>query len=175
MSANTLIHASYEPFSSQSAEELSIALISPNEKRRALAAESACGICEFSSYLANPADQARLSQLHYDVIMVDIDGDIENALKLVEKFSSDSATRVLVYSSDRSPEKLARCMHAGARDFLAFPFEATAVTAALTRLSSPRAASCIRKEQSEQRKFSPHRESMWRSMLDHSSVSRSQA
>lgn len=120
--------------------DLSIALISPNEKRRAAAAESACTICEFSSYLATPSDRVKLSQLRYDVIMVDIDGDTENALKLVESLCSSDSAKVLVYSSDRSPEKLTRCMHAGARDFLAFPFQREAMTEALKRLSEPRAA-----------------------------------
>ena len=113
--------------------DLSIALISPNEKRRAAAAESAWNICEFSSYLATPSDRAKLSQLRYDIIMVDIDGDTENALKLVESLSSTESARVLVYSSERSSEKLARCMNAGARDFLAFPFQQEALNEALKR------------------------------------------
>lgn len=119
---------------------LSIALISPNEKRRAAAAESACTICEFSSYLTTPSDRARLSQLRYDVIMVDIDDDTENALKLVESLSSSASARVLVYSSESSLEKLTRSMHAGARDFLAFPFQPEAMTQALRRFADPRAA-----------------------------------
>ena len=113
--------------------DLSIALISPNEKRRAAAAESAWNICEFSSYLATPSDRAKLSQLHYDIIMVDIDGDTENALKLVESLTSSDSTRVLVYSSETNPEKLTRCMNAGARDFLAFPFQQEAMNEALKR------------------------------------------
>ena len=113
--------------------DLSIALISPNERRRAAAAESAWNICEFSSYLATPSDRAKLSQLRYDVIMVDIDDDMENALKFVESLTSRESATVLVYSSDRNPEKLARCMNAGARDFLAFPFQQEAMNEALKR------------------------------------------
>lgn len=113
--------------------ELSIALISPNERRRAAAAESVWDICEFSSYLATPSDRAKLSQLHYDIIMVDIDDDTENALKLVESLTSTESVRVLVYSSESNPEKLARCMNAGARDFLAFPFQREAMNEALMR------------------------------------------
>lgn len=139
MIANLVTAASVKDFRCNSSD-LSIALISPNEKRRAAAAESACNICEFSSYLATPSDRAKLSQLRYDVIMVDIDGDTENALKLVESLSSSDSARVLVYSSERSPEKLTRCMHAGARDFLAFPFQREAMTEALKRFSEPRAA-----------------------------------
>lgn len=113
--------------------DLSIALISPNERRRAAAAEAAWNICEFSSYLATPSDRAKLSQLRYDIIMVDIDDDTETALKLVESLSSRDSARVLVYSSERNPEKLTRCMNAGARDFLAFPFQREAMNDALTR------------------------------------------
>jgi len=113
--------------------DLAIALISPNERRRAAAAESAWNICEFSSYLATPSDRAKLSQLRYDVIMVDIDDDTENALKLVESLTASDSARVLVYSSERNPEKLARCMNAGACDFLAFPFQFEAMNEALKR------------------------------------------
>jgi pilus assembly protein CpaE len=120
--------------------ELSIALVSPNEFRRAAAVESIAVICDFASYLSNPADLARLSSLKYDVIMVDVDGDTDAALKLVENLSSDDETAVLVYSSQINPDLLARCMRAGARDFLACPFEQSAVTEAFSRLVASRAA-----------------------------------
>lgn len=139
MNLNLATPAQAKDFRRGFPSDLSIALISPNEKRRAAAAESACAICEFSSFLTTPSDRAKLSQLHYDVIMVDIDGDTENALKLVEGLSTGDNARVLVYSSEKSPEKLTRSMHAGARDFLAFPFQREALTEALKRLSSPRA------------------------------------
>lgn len=174
MNANTPLHASREHSSSSRAADLSIALISPNEKRRAAAAESACNICEFSSYLANPADLARMSQMQYDVIMVDIDDGAESALKLVEKISSEGNSKVLVYSSDTSAEKLARCMRAGARDFLAFPFESAAVTAALDRISSQPVATPHR-EPPAPRKCSTNRDSMWRYIFNDSPMARSQA
>jgi pilus assembly protein CpaE len=174
MNANTPLDASPELSSSYCTADLSIALVSPNEKRRAAAAESACNFCEFSSYLANPADQARMSQLQYDVIMVDIDDDTENSLKLVEKLCSAGNSRVLVYSSDTSPEKLARCMRAGARDFLAFPFEPAAVTAALNRFSSPPTATAHR-EAPAPRKCATNRDSMWRYVFNDSPMARSQA
>lgn len=155
--------------------DLSIALISPNEKRRAAAAESASNFCEFSSFLANPADEERLSQLQFDVIMVDIDDDAERGLKIVEKLSREGNNKVLVYSSDKSPEKLARCMRAGARDFLAFPFEPAAVNEALYRLAAPHPATCARREPSEARKFTATRESNWRTYFSESSLARSQA
>lgn len=175
MNANPAYDAERETGSYILAADLSIAMISPNEKRRAAAAESACNICEFSSYLATPADQERLSQLRYDLILIDIDGDTEKALGLVERFSSDGANRVLVFSSEKNPEKLARCMRAGARDFLAFPFQPRAMTEALHRLSAPRAASCACREQSEPRSCSASRGSFWRRAFEQSSMARSQA
>lgn len=154
--------------------DLSIALVSPNEKRRTAAAESASTFCEFSSFLAHAADQEKLLQLQFDVILVDIDDDAERSLKIVENLSREG-NKVLVYSSDKSPEKLARCMRAGARDFLAFPFEPGAVNEALSRLSAPHPATCARREPAEVRKFTASRESNWRTYFNEPSMARSQA
>ena len=175
MNANLPQDAPRELASSHCVADLSIALVSPNENRRAAAAESACNICEFASYLANPSDLAKMSQLQYDVIMVDIDGDVESALKLVEKISSDAKNRVLVYSSDASPEKLTRCMRAGARDFLAFPFQPAAVGEALKRSSLPRPATCVHRDPGQPRKVSTNLESMWRHIFNENPMARSQA
>lgn len=175
MNANIPHDASRELSGGRCRIDLSIALISPNEKRRAVAAESASDICEFASYLANPSDQARMSQMQYDVIMVDIDGDAESALKLVETLSSDSRTWVLVYSSERSAEKLARCMRAGARDFLAFPFEPAAVHEALKRASAPRPVTCVHRDPGQARRVSVNSEAMWRHIFNEAPMARSQA
>lgn len=175
MNANTACNPQRETGNDFLATDLSIAMVSPNERRRAAAAESACNLCEFSSYLATAADQERLLQLRYDVIMVDIDGDTEKALSLVEKFSSDGANRVLVYSSDKTPEKVTRCMRAGARDFLAFPFERSAMAEALHRVCAPRAANCARRESSEPRNASAIRTSFWRRAFGDNTSARSQA
>lgn len=156
-------------------EDLSVALVSPDETRRAEAAESACDFCEFAAYLATPADQARLEQFQYDVIMVDIDGEFENALKLVEKLSSNRKTRVLVYSSDKSLEKVTRCMRAGARDFLVFPFEHDATIEALNRFSAPRAATCACRDSSGPSHSHANREPAWRPVLPEAPMARSQA
>lgn len=175
MNLNTPHHSFRELPSYRFASELSIALVSPDEKRRAAAADSASNLFEFASYLATPADQARMSQLQYDVIMIDIDGDIDRALKLVEKINAESRAWVLVYSSGRSPEKLARCMRAGAHDFVAFPFETTAVAEALKRMSSPRPAACIQRELPQPRKVSTNREAIWRHIFNEPPLARSQA
>jgi DNA-binding NtrC family response regulator len=168
-------HNSFRELSNnRTASELSIALVSPDEKRRAAAADSASHLFEFASYLDTPADQARMSQMQYDVIMIDIDGDTERALKLVEKINAESRAWVLVYSSGRSPEKLGRCMRAGAHDFVAFPFETVAVAEALKRMSSPRAVAPLHRELPQPRKVSTSREAIWRHIFNEP-LARSQA
>lgn len=154
--------------------DLSIALVSPNEFRRAAAVESIAVICEFSSYLSNPADLARLSSLKYDAILVDVDGDTDKALKLVEKLSSDDETAVLVYSSQISPDLLARCMRAGARDFLACPFERGAVMEAFGRLAASRASASHSRSPSASRSASGKRALGWLQIFGSEPVARSQ-
>lgn len=149
--------------------DFSVALVSPNEFRRAAAVQSAAEICEFSSFLSTPADLARLAGMNFDVILVDIDDDTFRALKLVETLSSDPTNRVLVYSSDRSPEMLARCMGTGARDFLAFPFERDAVMEAFGRLFAEEPAP------SGSKRYSGSRKSAWRSLFDTQPLTRSLA
>lgn len=173
MNANFPHEAPRENSGNRCAADLSIALIAPNETRRAAAAESAWDICEFATYLANASDLAKLDQMQYDVIMVDIEVDTERALKLVEKLSSESRNWVLVYSSDRSPEKLTRCMRAGARDFLAFPFEPAAVAEALKRSALPRTATCTRIAP-EPRKATTIRDSMWQHIFNDGPITRTQ-
>jgi DNA-binding NtrC family response regulator len=150
--------------------DLSIALIAPDERRRAAAAQSAADICDFYSFLSS--EQAKFSQLRFDVIMIDIDGDTDQALKLVSEFSSDGKTKVLVYSSDINPEKLARSMCAGARDFLAFPFGSAALAEALDRLSLPRPAASSSVDASEFQATPINRAPLWRRLFDYASMVR---
>lgn len=148
---------------------LSIALIAPDEAHRAAAVQSAAGICDVSAFLS--VDQGRVLQLGFDVIMIDIDGDTDRALKLVSNFSSDEKTKVLVYSSDINPEKLARSMCAGARDFLAFPFGPNALAEALNRLSAPR-PSASSADASEFQVSAASRAPLWRRLFDYASMAR---
>jgi DNA-binding NtrC family response regulator len=164
MIENTSHNAFCRQPSSDCGADLSVALVSPDEFRRAAAVESAADLCEFSSYLSTPADLARLANMNYDVILVDVDGDTERALKLVETLISDPSNRVLVYSSDRSPEMLTRCMHVGACDFIAFPFERSAVMEAFARLLAEGTAAS-----------SSRRYSAWRSLFDAQPLARSHA
>jgi len=122
---------------------LSIALIGPDEQRRAAAAIALAGsqsgeISEFSSYPPGLDDVPRLLDQHYDVIIIDLDADPEYALELVESLCANGVATVMVYSSNADPSLLVRCMRAGAREFLTLPFEPNAMAEALVRASARR-------------------------------------
>ena len=126
-------------------DTLSIALIGPDEDRRAAAATALAGcddneIREFSSYPASLADVPKLLEPHYDVIVLELDSDFEYALKLVEIICTSDPATVMVYSMKTDPELLVRCMRAGAREFLTLPFAPGTVAEALVRASARRLA-----------------------------------
>ena len=121
------------------ANVLSVALIGPDEGRRyavkiAAARQQASIAREFSSY-PDLDDVPRLLEAGYDVLMVDLDSNPEQALDLVENICAQSAMTVMVYSAQADPEMLVRCMRAGAREFLREPFAQSAIAEALIRAS----------------------------------------
>ena len=126
------------------AKVLSVALIGPQEQRRkavasALAGSQASVTREFSSY--PPFDDVpRLLDAGYDVIIVELDSDPEQALDLVEHICGSSSVTVMVYSARTDSELLVRCMRAGAREFLTQPIAPSTIAEALVRASVRRPA-----------------------------------
>jgi pilus assembly protein CpaE len=123
---------------------LSVALIGPEEHRRKALASVLAGTMasvtrEFSSYPA-PDDVPQLLSSGYDVIIVDLDSDPENALDLVENICGSSQVTVMVYSARENSELLVRCMRAGAREFLTQPIAPGTIAEALVRASVRRPA-----------------------------------
>jgi pilus assembly protein CpaE len=124
-------------------EALSIALIGPNEERRAAALLAMAGasgndVREFSSYPPGLDDVARVLEEHYDVIIIDLDSDPEYALELVESIGATGAPTVMVYSTKADPDLLMRCMRAGAREYLTYPFDRNIVAESLVRAAARR-------------------------------------
>lgn len=118
---------------------LSIALIGPAESRRkslaaALASLYGSVAREFTDY-PGLDDVPRLLEAQYDVIIVELDGNPEYALELVENICANSAVTVMVYSEHVSPEMLVRCMRAGAREFLSQPISENTIVDAMVRAS----------------------------------------
>ena len=118
---------------------LSVALIGPQEQRRkavasALAGSQASVACEFTSYPGFD-DVPLMLDPGYDVIIVELDSDPEQALDLVEHICGTSPATVMVYSANTDSELLVRCMRAGAREFLTQPIAPNTIAEALVRAS----------------------------------------
>ncbi|MGB6686235.1 MAG: hypothetical protein WBE76_00160 [Terracidiphilus sp.] len=123
---------------SAGAKLLSVALICPNERRRwdvssVLADCRGVTVREFSSYPTALDDVPRLLERYFDVIVVDLDSDQEFALKLVATICAESASTVMVYTEIADKELMARCMRAGAREYLLLPFDQGTLGKALDR------------------------------------------
>lgn len=118
---------------------LTVALIGPEEARRrdlavAIAGPQATVSKEFREY-PGLDDVPQLVEAGYNVIVIELDSNPEQALDLVEHIVSRSSITVMVYSSRADSEMLVRCMRAGAREFLTPPFTQAAVVEALVRAS----------------------------------------
>jgi pilus assembly protein CpaE len=127
------------------AEVLSVAIISPEMRHRS-AATAAIGQCisgpirEFTSYPPNLDDVPQMLTRDFDVVIVDLDSDQEYALNLVTKICTNGLATVIVCSERTDPELLLRAMRAGAREFLALPFDREVMAKALERAAALRSA-----------------------------------
>jgi pilus assembly protein CpaE len=122
---------------------LSVALIGPNPDRRsaAMMALNKCGgseVCQFGSYPPALEDVPKMLEENYDAVIVELDSDPEFALDLVESIGANGRATVMVYSDSTDPELLVRCMQAGAREFLAYPFSTELMAEALVRATARR-------------------------------------
>jgi len=126
-------------------EDLSIAVISANDESRldVMRAMSGCTgayVSEFSSYSPGRGDLPATVDEDNDVIIIDLDGDSELALELVESICAHGVATVMVYSENSDPELLVRSMRAGAREFLQLPFSPDVIAEALVRAAARRPA-----------------------------------
>lgn len=121
-------------------EEISIALIGPDEERRALAADvlgryPGADVKEYSRYPDDLYQLPKLIDQHYDIVIVDLDSNSDDALRVVQGVCLGGIETVMVYSSQDDLGLLVRCMHAGAREFIPVPFDFDVVEEALVRAS----------------------------------------
>lgn len=126
------------------ANQLSVALIGPQEQNRTAVADalvgSTSGVPRQVPFYPDLDQVPKLVELNFDVIIIELDSNPETALELVETLCSDSpATTVMVYSSVADAELMIRCMRAGAREFLTRPFTPGAMAEAMVRATARRA------------------------------------
>ena len=122
---------------------LTVALIGPNQGRRsaAMIVLNNCGgneVCEFASYPPALEDVPKMLEENYDAVIVELDSDPEYALDLVESIGANGRATVMVYSDSSDSELLVRCMQAGAREFLSYPFSSEVMAEALVRATARR-------------------------------------
>ena len=119
---------------------ISVALIGPDETRRkaiasVLAECPGVRVQEFSSYPADIDEVPKMLEEHHDVVIVDLDGDPELALNVVESICDDGSRTVMVFSEKADHDLVVRCMRAGARELLVLPITAADMTDALARIT----------------------------------------
>ena len=117
----------------------SINVIAPNYSKRgaithALAGFSHGRLNEFSAYPRVDEIEAMLSN-GAEVVIVELDTDPELALDLIENICTYGTACVIALSEDKTPERLLRCMRAGAREFLPLPISQVEMEEALSRAS----------------------------------------
>jgi pilus assembly protein CpaE len=124
---------------------LYIAVVSPDEKRRA-AAIRALGEChtgkieQFLSYPPDLENAPRKLNRDFDIVLVDLDTNSNLALDLIESVSVRGLSVAMIYSAQVDPDLLLRSMRAGAREFLTLPFNPGAMAEALVRAAALRSA-----------------------------------
>jgi pilus assembly protein CpaE len=119
---------------------LSVALFGPDEPRRkeiasVLAECPGVRVQEFSSYPADLDEVPKMLEEHHDVVIIDLDGNPELALNIVESICDDGSRTVIVFSAQADQELVVRCMRAGARELLVLPISAADMADALARIT----------------------------------------
>ncbi len=123
--------------------KVSVILIAQNEKRRrgigaVLAGTQARVVREFTEAPVASA-LCRLVDSNCDVILVDLDGAVQQGIELIEGICSRNAAVTVMACSTRSEgDVVIRAMQAGAREFLTDPLSASAIVEALVRAASRR-------------------------------------
>lgn len=123
------------------AQPLSIAVISPDDRRRNAVISSLDKfpngrIREFISYPPDVESVTRTLKQSFDVVIIDLDSDPEYTIGLVENICSDGTTNVIVFSERMDSGLMLRCLRAGAREYLTTPITNAAMTEALVRVWS---------------------------------------
>jgi len=124
-------------------QSISVVLIGlDRERRRALAEAFGPLSVRIKAELGRYPDRAQVTALtdgDCDAIVIDLDGDAQAALSLVEELCSrNSALTAMVYSRKEDPELLLQCMQAGAREFIQEPISQQAITGAVVRTAARR-------------------------------------
>jgi pilus assembly protein CpaE len=115
-------------------KSLSVGLVGPNDSNRLAITRELSGpeVRVLRDYYL----QFKLEDLleaNHDVIIVDLDHDLDDALQLVRTLSRTRMITVMVYSVHPELELMNRALEAGANEFLALPLAPNTISGALVR------------------------------------------
>jgi pilus assembly protein CpaE len=120
---------------------VSIAIVDPDHERAKTVAASLPGaktgsVLLVPGYLPSLDDVAWLTNQGFEMILVGLDSNMQEALQTVQSLCALSpATVVVVYSHRAEHESLIQAMRSGAREFLTFPFAPDTIDEAITRVA----------------------------------------
>ena len=139
-----MLMATYPETDAIGVNVLSIVVIGPQEQSRMAVADALVGLTSGTPrqlpFYPDIDQVSKLTELYFDVVILDLDSDPETALDLLESLCANSAATVMVYSSVADSELMVRCMRAGAREFLTLPLAPGAMAEAMVRASVRRSA-----------------------------------
>ena len=143
--------SSFQTSESPNDPSLTVAVVGRDRQRR-IAATSALAQCgnveprEFSDYPAGAHNMPQPLERGFDAVLVDLDGDPEVALELVETLCVAPSAIVMVFSEQGEPQLMLRSMRAGAREFFTLPFKHSTLAKALSWVATQNQATPVAKK-----------------------------
>ena len=86
--------------------------------------------------LREVGNSALIISQNFDVVLLAVDGDEAAALKTIEALCRAGSTTPMAYSESSNDDLLIRCMRAGVREFLVYPFAPGVIEEAFSRAHS---------------------------------------
>jgi len=120
---------------------LSIAIVDPDFERRNAVAGIVCALRSDGKIpkvtsLPDVGNSQILVNQGFDVVLMAVDKDKEAALKTIEALCRVGTVTPMAYSQSTQDDLLIRCMRAGVREFLLYPFATGVIEEAFGRTSS---------------------------------------
>jgi pilus assembly protein CpaE len=120
---------------------MSIAIVDPDLERRSAVSGIICalrpnGTIPRVSTLSDVGNAQSLMHQGFDVVLIAVDIHKEPALKTIEALCHESTSTPMAYSELTDDDLLIRCMRAGVREFLRYPFAQGVIEEAFSRLAS---------------------------------------
>src|SRR3974390_528546 len=144
---NAAIRKEFQPAQDASpkaaGDSIGVLVLGPDDRCRNAVASAAEGpLCSEPRQLPfypEAVQVAKVIEMAYEVIVVELDSNPEQALEVVEALcAADPALTVMVYSSSCDSDLTIRSMRAGAREFLTLPVAGPTVAKALNRAAKRR-------------------------------------